>query len=114
DSTQNAEEAWDFIRWITLTHGNRIARERKLLPLLREGLRDPLYLTQPWDAFAHSILTYNPRTYVHARVASRDWWSGAGNLGPAIEDIVTGKKPAESTLRDVAATVTARLRQASR
>ncbi|HHT25768.1 MAG TPA: extracellular solute-binding protein [Firmicutes bacterium] len=113
DSTQYPQEAFDFVKWISLNHGNTIAQTRNLVPLLREGLRARQFQTQPWDAFAHSILTYNPRTYVHARIASSEWWSGTDNFAGAVAAIITGQKPAASTLQEVAVRINAKLRQAN-
>lgn len=72
-STEHPEEAWTFVRWLAYEKGLDLANERGGIPYLLEGLRSLKYQSQPWEAFATSILTYAPRNNYISGVSERDW-----------------------------------------
>lgn len=111
DTTEVPDEAWEFVRWMATEKALDLAKRRSQLPLTLEGLRDPRFQSQPWNAFAVSVMTYTPNYYYHARVSARHWWSGAGLLNSTIQAILRREQAAEPALKQVAARVTATLQE---
>lgn len=111
DTTQVPDQAWEFVRWMATQKALDLANRRTQLPLTLEGLRDPRFQSQPWNAFAVSVMTYSPEYYYHARVSARHWWSGAGLLNPTIQAILRREQAAEPALKQVAARVTATMQE---
>src|SRR5690606_8865599 len=72
-STQHPKEAWTFLRWLVYEKGLEFAEERGGIPYLIEGLQSGKYRAQPWEAFATSILTYQPRNNYIYGVSEADW-----------------------------------------
>ncbi|HHT28607.1 MAG TPA: extracellular solute-binding protein [Firmicutes bacterium] len=72
-SSKHPEEAWAFLRWLMYEQGVEFARELGGIPYLKNALRDPKYTRQPYNAFAVSITTYQPRNNYMAGVSTSDW-----------------------------------------
>lgn len=105
-STRHPEEAWTFLRWIAHEKGLDLANERGGIPYLLEGLRSPKYQSQPWQAFAKSILTYSPRNNYIYGVSERDWLP---QFQAAWDAAVRGEQNARLVLQQAQEAIDARL-----
>jgi multiple sugar transport system substrate-binding protein len=74
-STKHPEEAWTFLRWLMYEKGVDFANDRKGIPYLLKGLRSEQYMKQPWNAFATSIMTFQPRNGYVTGLSESDWTS---------------------------------------
>ncbi len=72
-STKHPEEAWTFLRWLMYEKGVDFANDRKGIPFLARGLRSDRFMKQPWNAFATSIMTFEPRNGYITGVSESDW-----------------------------------------
>ncbi len=105
-STQHPKEAWTFLRWLVYEKGLEFAEERGGIPYLIEGLQSGKYRAQPWEAFATSILTYQPRNNYIYGVSEADWLPA---FQAAWDAVIRGEGDARVMLQQAQEAVDARL-----
>jgi len=105
-STKHPDEAWTFLRWLYYEKGLAFAEDRGGIPYLLEGLRSGKYQSQPWNAFAESILTFNPRNAYMYGVSESDWLP---QFQAAWDATIRGQQAANVVLQQAQDAVNARL-----
>lgn len=105
NSTEHPDEAWQFVRWIVFEKGLEFAGVRGGIPFLLEGLRSEKFRKQPWEAFAHQILTFRPE-HLPRSVPIGSWYP---LFNAAWSAVITGEKPASIALSEAAEACDAQL-----
>lgn len=86
--TEVPEAAWEVLRWFAYDAGLELADGRGGIPYLIEGLRRPQYQSEPWNAFAFQILTYQAYPDDFPGVMARHY----GPFGRAWSASLSGEK----------------------
>ncbi len=105
-TTEHPDEAWTFLRWLVYEQGLSFAGDRGGIPYLVDGLRSEKYQSQPWNAFAESIMTYNPRNAYMSGVSESDWLP---QFQAAWDAVIRGEQGANVVLEQAQESVNARL-----
>lgn len=111
DTTAHPEEAWEFLRFLMYEKGLDYAEDRGGIPYLYEGLRVPKYQSQPFAAFAESMLRFNPRNNYSVKVEEGVWNS---HFTAAWSSVLRGEAAPETALIQAADAIRAALAEIER